>query len=256
MRKLFASVAILLCGFAAATASAQQMRSYHCIATVVTPGTTHITVYVSQLIPMEANQQAAVSGAWATYIKSNYHLESTTSSHCQPLSTNPAMQEQLLTSEENAWKNQGWDVVHVTWRSGQAAAPPASASSIYQAAPMPGGAEAPAPANAPAAPGAATPASTDASGPRASYCYSDDKKPTIYFSDPFDTAGLPSDKAWSSAFSKFLAQKYMYKGTVTCKNAGTIMNVQSMILEQRDALSGKQIVETDWTYEPPAAPAP
>ena len=49
-----------------------------------------------------------------------------------------------------------------------------------------------------------------------------------------------------------LAQKYAYKGTVTCKNTSTIVSAQSAILEQRDKLQDKQIVETDWTYEPPA----
>ena len=106
------------------------------------------------------------------------------------------------------------------------------------------------PADAPPPP--PPPAAEQGPPPRASYCYSDDKKPTVYFSDPFDTAGLPSSSAWSTAFTKFLAQKYAYKGIVTCKDKGTIVDVQSVILEQKDGLQGKQAVDTDWTYEPPA----
>ena len=91
----------------------------------------------------------------------------------------------------------------------------------------------------------------------ASYCYSDDRKPTIYFSDAFDTAGLPSSTAWSTAFTKMLAQKYAYKGAVTCKTVATIVSAQSAMRDQRDSLQGKQFIDTDWTYEPPApTPAP
>ena len=95
--------------------------------------------------------------------------------------------------------------------------------------------------------------------PRATYCYSDDKKPTIYFSDAFDTAELPNPKAWANAFTKLLADKYMYKGIVTCKNSDTIFNVQNAIRDQKDTLTGKQLTDTEWTYEPPApgeAPPP
>ena len=251
MRLTFAAAVILsIAAFSVPAASAQQMRSFQCIATSVAPGGSHITIYVSQLIPMELSERTALAGAWATYIKASYHSQTISATVCQPLGMNTAMQEQALTAEENAWKRQGWDVVHVTWKPGQSAS---SGTSMYSAAPPPADLPTPAPAAAPAA--AAPAAASTGPAPRASYCFSDEKKPTIYLSDPFDTAGLPSDKVWSTAFTKFLAEKYSYKGTVTCKNAATIVAVQSLILDQRNGVwQAKQITETNWTYEPPPAP--
>jgi hypothetical protein len=248
MKTPFAVAAILsVLAFAAPNASAQQMASFQCIATSVTPGASHITIYVSQLIPMEMSQRVALSGAWGTYIKTIYHLENTSSSVCQPFSMNPTYQQQALAAEETAWKRQGWDVVQVVWKPGQSAGSSSgSGTSMYGTAASPAGAAA-----AIAPPSTAAPAPTGPE-PRASYCYSDVSKPTIYLSDPFDTAGLPSATAWQTAFSKMLAQKYAYKGAVTCKDTSTILSAQSAILQQRDGLQGKQIVETDWTYEPPA----
>jgi hypothetical protein len=228
--------------------SAQQMRTFHCIATSVAPNAAHITMYISQVFPMEISQHAAINGAWATYIKSTYHLQTISTTACQPLSMNSTMQERVLAAEETSWKNQGWEVVHVNWRPGQAGAAPGSAASLYSASPNPSGiGEAHTPSAQPTA-------ATGAGEPSASYCYSDDRKPTIYFSDAFDTAGLASSAAWSTAFSKILAQKYAYKGTVTCKTVTTIVTAQSAMRDQRDALQGKQFVDTAWTYEPPPAP--
>lgn len=252
-----AGVILSIAAVAVPGASAQQMRSFQCIATSVAPGGSHITIYVSQLIPMDLSEHTALAGAWGTYIKASYHTQTISSTVCQPLGMSAAMQEQMLAAEENAWKRQGWDVVHITWKPGQSAS---SGTSMYSAGPAPAdlptpaAANAPAPAAAPAA-AAAAPAASSGPAPRASYCFSDEKKPTIYLSDPFDTAGLPSDKAWSTAFTKFLADKYSYKGIVTCKNAATILAVQSLILDQRNgAWQAKQITETDWTYEPPPPP--
>ena len=133
---------------------------------------------------------------------------------------------------------------------------PKANTNPYATAQPPAG---PAPKDAPPADAQAAPPPADPGPqPRTSYCYSDDKKPTVYFSDAFDTADSPSSTAWSTAFTKILAQKYAYKGTVTCKDGDTIFNVQSTIRDQKDALQGKQTVDTDWTYEPPAPgdPAP
>jgi hypothetical protein len=236
-----------------ASTQAQQMRTFHCIASSVKPGGGHITMYVSQVFPMELSQHSAINGAWATYIKSTYHLQTISSTVCQPFPMNSTMQERVLAAQETAWKNQGWEVVHVNWRPGQAGASASSAASLYSAAPGPGAAAAPPATNAP-------PVASGAGQPSASYCYSDDRKPTIYFSDAFDTAGLPSSTAWSTAFTKMLAQKYAYKGAVTCKTVTTIVSAQSAMREQRDVLPGKQFIDTDWTYEPPApgdgAPTP
>jgi hypothetical protein len=217
-------------------AFAQQMTAFQCIATAVAPGATQATIYVSQLIPLEASERVALTGAWNKFVRDNYHLDSVASAVCSPLGSDAAIQQRVLASEANAWQKNGLKVVQVNWRPGQSPAP----------------APAPAAAAPPPAPSAPTPPANQGPPPRASYCYSDDRKPTVYFSDPFDTADLPSSSGWSAAFAKFLAQKYAYKGTVTCKDKDTIVSVQSAILEQKDALQGKQTVDTDWTYEPPA----
>lgn len=252
MRTWFAAIgALVLCCAGSSGATAQQVRNFQCMATAVAqaaPGTTpHVTMYVSQLIPMDASQHQALNGAWAKYVKETYHLESTSGMHCTPFAASAAMQEQVMAAQESAWARQGWQVVHVNWRPGQAGSSSGSAASIY-------GAAGAAPPAAPAA--AETAGSHKEPEPRASYCYSDDRKPTVYFSDAFDTAGLPSSKAWSTAFSKMLAEKYNYKGTVTCKDSGTILSVNHLMLEQKDKLQGKQIVETNWTFDPSSVPAP
>lgn len=242
---------------AAPNAPAQQMDAGQCIATSVAPGASQITIYVSQILPMQGVPPASLNGAWGSYIKATYHLTTISSAVCQPFSSNPAIQQRVLAAEENAWGKQGMNVVHVVWKPGQSASSSSgSGTSMYGTAPGPAGAAA-----APPPPSTAAAAPTGPE-PRASYCFSDVSKPTIYFSDPFDTAGLPSAAAWQTAFSKMLAQKYSYKGSVMCKNTDTIVSAQSAILEQREKLQDKQIVETDWTYEPPApsdaaaAPAP
>jgi hypothetical protein len=223
---------------AAPAVSAQEMTAFQCMATSVVPGSTQATVYVSQLLPMDASQRAALTGAWSKFIQANYHLASLTSALCNPFGTDAATQQRVLAAEANAWQKSGLHVVQVTWRPGQApAADPAAAA---------------APAPAPKAP---EPPANQGPPPRASYCYSDDKKPTVYFSDAFDTAELPASSAWSTGFTKFLAQKYAYKGTVTCKDHDTISSSMSAILEQKDALNGKELIDTDWTYEPPSPAA-
>src|SRR5579864_8196083 len=114
-----------------ASAQAQQMRTFHCIAMSVAPGGGHNTMYVSQVFPMEIGQRSAISGAWATYIKSTYHLQTISTTGCQRLSVNSTMQERVLAAEETSWKNQGWEVVRVNWRPGQGGAAPGSAASLY-----------------------------------------------------------------------------------------------------------------------------
>jgi hypothetical protein len=56
----------------AAPRASAQMRNFQCIATSVAPAGTHITIYVSQLIPMELSQRVPLSGAWGTYVKTTY----------------------------------------------------------------------------------------------------------------------------------------------------------------------------------------
>ncbi len=132
-------LAILVLSAPAASTQAQQMRTFHCIAMSVAPGGGHNTMYVSQVFPMEISQHSAINGAWATYIKSTYHLQTISTTACQPLSVNSTMQERVLAAEETSWKNQGWEVVRVNWRPGQSGAAPSSAASLYSASPNPPG---------------------------------------------------------------------------------------------------------------------
>ncbi len=234
------AAALLFVAALEAPAASAQTTAFQCMATSGAPGAaggSQFTIYVSQLLPMETKERATLTGAWTVFVKANYHLDAVTSSNCQPLGTDPAMQQRIVVAELNAWQKKGLNVVQVKWIPGQAPKPADSA---------------PAAAAPPPAPSAPEPAANQGPLPRASYCYSDEKKPTVYFSDAFDTADLPSSSAWSTAFAKFLTQKYAYKGTVTCKDKDTIFNVQGMIRDQKDALQGKQTVDTDWTYEPPA----
>jgi hypothetical protein len=235
--------------FAATNAAAQQTGPFQCIAASVAGG--HVTMYVSQLIPSGgASPSPAINAAWGSYVKAAYHLDAVSSAVCNPLPADPSIQQRVIAAEQNAWQKKNIELVQVSWQPGQKqnSAPNASTNPYATAAPP---ADAPA-ANAPSGDAQNAPPPADQGPPpRASYCYSDDKKPTIYFSDAFDTAELPNAKAWVNAFSKMLAAMYMYKGTVTCKDSDTIFNAQSAIRDQKDALTGKQFIDTDWTYEPP-----
>lgn len=254
--KLFSATAALL--FAAtllAPAASAQATAFQCIASSVGPGGSNVVIYVSQMISGDTSQRATLTAAWGAYVKGAYRLETLAPTVCRPYGTDPAVQQRVLTAEQNAWQKKGMNVVQVNWTPEQknnsaqnantnpyaTAAPPADAGSK----------DAPAADAKDDAKNAAPPADAGPQ-PRSSYCYSDDKKPTIYFSDAFDTVDLPSPKAWSNAFLKFLVQKYTYKGTVTCKDSDTIFNAQSAIRDQKDALAGKETVDTDWTYQPPA----
>jgi len=252
MKTSFAAAAILIVLALAAPSAPAQATSFQCIATSVVPGARQATIYVSQLIAGDTSQREMLTGAWGAFVKTGYRLETVAAAVCQPFGTDPAAQQRVLAAEQSGWQRAGMNVVQVNWSPGQSGntAPRANTNPYATAEP---------PKDAPPAGAQAAPPPADAGPqPRTSYCYSDDKKPTVYFSDAFDTADLPSSKAWSTAFSKMLAEKYAYKGTVTCKDGDTIFNVQSTIRDQKDALQGKQTVDTDWTYEPPAPgdPAP
>jgi hypothetical protein len=253
--RIFFAVAIPVAALAvlavAAPAASAQTGVAQCLASTVAPGTSHVTIYVSQVVPAPG-QAKALNGAWGAFVQATYHLEKLASATCNTFSADPAIQQKVIATEHSAWTKNGMEVVDVNWQAGQPAHFGAdSAKNPYAAAGAAAGPSGNAPARD-APPTDAAPPADQGPPPRASYCYSDDKKPTIYFSDAFDTADLPSSKAWSNAFAKFLAQKYMYKGAVTCKDLPTISKVQSAILDQKDALQGKETVETDWTYEPPA----
>jgi hypothetical protein len=246
------TVALLFAATLAAPAASAQATAFQCMATSVGPGGSNIVIYVSQMIQGDMSQRATLTGAWGQYVQSTYQLASLASSLCNPFGTDPATQQRVLAAEQNAWQKKGMNIVQVNWLPGQK---PKSASNPntnpYATAAPP--ADAAGDGKAPAGDAKAAPPPPDPGPqPRTSYCYSDDKKPTIYFSDAFDTVDLPNPNAWVNAFAKFLTTKYAYKGTVTCKNGDTVFNVQSTIRDQKDSLTGKQSVDTEWTYEPPA----
>lgn len=239
---------------AAPAASAQQgTGAFQCIATAVVPGSSHATIYVSGMVPGDQSQRVAMSNAWSAYVRGAYPQENFSTTLCNPGTADPANQQRVIAAEQNAWQRAGMQVVFVNWQPGQQPgnnAPKADTNPYATTEPPKDAApkkDAP-PADAQNAPPPADPGPQ----PRTSYCYSDEKKPTIYFSDAFDTVDLPNPNAWANGFAKFLTQKYSYKGTVTCKDGDTVFNVQSTIRDQKDALQGKQAVDTEWTYEPPA----
>ncbi|HXX46132.1 MAG TPA: hypothetical protein VEJ38_15485 [Candidatus Acidoferrales bacterium] len=244
---------IFIVALAVPRASAQaNTGAFQCIATSAEAG--HATIYITAMIPGDASQRASLTSAWSAYVHAAYPQQTIQTAVCNPGSADPAIQQRVIATEMNAWQRSGMQVVQVNWQPGQAPRNgPNPKTNPYSAAEPTKDSKGDAPADKPKDEDAA--AAPSGPPPRASYCYSDDKKPTVYFSDPFDTQGLPSASAWQKAFAAMLAQKYSYKGIVTCKDKATIVDVQSVILEQKDALQGKQVVDTNWSYEPPAAPA-
>lgn len=264
VKPILAAACLIVLACVAPRASAQQdTGAFQCIATAVVPGSSHATIYVTPIIGGQGDR-IAMNNAWSAYVRAAYPQENFSTTLCNPGSADPATQQRVLNTEQSAWQRAGMQVVMVNWRPGQQPGnnAPKANTNPYAAVEPPADAQkkdAPPPDQQNAPPADAGPQ------PRTSYCYSDDKKPTIYFSDAFDTADLPNPKAWQAAFVRMLADKYMYKGIVTCKDGDTIFNVQNTIRDQKDSLQGKQFVDTDWTYEPPppgqepppdAAPAP
>jgi hypothetical protein len=248
-----AAAALLFAAALAAPAASAQATAFQCMATSVGPGGSNVVIYVSQMISGDMSQRATLTTAWGAYVQSTYQLASLASSLCNPFGTDPATQQRVLAAEQNAWQRKNMNVVQVNWTPGQKNNSAQNANTNPYATTQPSADAAPKDKDAPAADAKDAPPPADPGPqPRTSYCYSDDKKPTVYFSDAFDTVDLPNPNAWVNAFAKFLAQKYAYKGTVKCKDGDTIFNVQGTIRDQKDALAGKQTVDTEWTYEPPA----
>jgi hypothetical protein len=234
---------------AATSASAQEGGPFQCIATSTAGG--HVTMYLSQMIPSGgAAPSAAINSAWGDFVKAAYKIDALASAVCRQMPADPAMQQRVQDAYQRAASRGSMQLVSVNWTPGQSRKPDQNPNTNpYAPAAAPADA---APKDVPAADTQnAAPPPDQGPPPRATYCYSDDKKPTIYFSDAFDTADLPNPKAWVNAFVKMLVQKYMYKGIVTCKDSDTIFNAQNAIRDQKDTLTGKQFVDTDWTYEPP-----
>ena len=253
MKTFFAAAALLFAAVIAAPAASAQATAFQCMATSVGPGGTNVVIYVSQMISGDTSQRATLTSAWGEYVKGAYKIETLASTLCNPFGTDPATQQRVINAEQNAWQKRGMNVVQVNWMPGKKPDSASNANTNPYATAAPdksadAGKGAPAAADAKDAP----PPPDPGPQPRTSYCYSDDKKPTVYFSDAFDTVDLPNPTAWSNAFAKFLTTKYAYKGTVKCKDGDTVFNVQSTIRDQKDSLTGKETVDTDWTYEPPA----
>jgi len=218
------------------------------MATAGAPG--NITIYVSQMLPDMGGPSPALNSAWGDYVKSTYQVQ-TLSATCNRMSGDPAIQQRVVAAEQNAWQKRNMQVVQVNWQPGQK----------QNAAPNPnpyaaaggGGKDAP-PAGNQNAP--AQDQGNQGPPPRASYCFSDQKKPTVYFSDAFDTADIQNPDDWVNAFIRMLVDKYKYKGSVTCNDYDTIFNAQEAIRDLKDTFNGKELIDTDWSYDPSQAPPP
>jgi hypothetical protein len=249
--KLFLGTAALLsvAALAAPAAGAQQDGPFQCLATSTDGG--HITMYLSQMIPSGgAAPSAAINTAWGDFVKAAYKVQNLSTAICRQLPADPDAQQRVQDAYQKAASRGSMQLVNVNGAPGQNKKPDQNPNTNpYAAAAPPADAKS---KDAPAVDPQAAPPADAGPQPRSSYCYSDDKKPTIYFSDAFDTVDLPSPKAWANAYLKFLVQKFSYKGTVTCKDSDTIFNAQSAIRDQKDALTGKETIDTDWTYTPPA----
>jgi hypothetical protein len=251
LRARFAAVVLpLAVALTASVSSAQQDGPFQCMATSTAGG--HITMYLSQMIPSGgAAPSAAINKAWSDFVRASYKLDTVASAVCRQMPADPATQQRVQDAYQRAAQRGSMQLINVNWTPGQnrnsdqnpntnpyaAAAPPANGS----------GKDAP-----PANNQNQQPAPDQGPQPRSSYCFSDQKKPTIYFSDAFDTADVQNPDDWVNAFIKMLVEKYKYKGTVTCNDTDTIFNAQGAIRDLKDTLNGKQLIDTDWSYETPA----
>ena len=247
--RLAAVVLPLVVGLAASVATAQQDGPFQCIATSTAGG--HITMYLSQMIPSGgAAPSAAINKAWGDFVKAAYKLDTVTSAVCRQMPADPAMQQRVQDAYQRAAQRGSMQLVNVNWTPGQnqkSDQNPKTNSDAAAAPPANGEKDAPPTDNQ-----NQQPAQDQGPQPRASYCFSDQKKPTVYFSEAFDTADIQNPDDWVNAFIKMLVDKYKYKGAVTCNDTDTIFNAQGAIRDLKDTLNGKQLIDTDWTYEPPA----
>lgn len=87
-------------------------------------------------------------------------------------------------------------------------------------------------------------------------CSSANDQPVVYLSDVFATTGPAANQPRMKAFNEFLAQKYMFKGTVVCNNM-PLPDAQAFVENRLYALvaENKQVFQTGWTFggAPPAA---
>ena len=146
--------------------------------------------------------ERAYRAGWclATYIKATYHTATISSTACQPFGMEFHDAGAGSRRRGNRLEAAGWEVVHVTWRPDNLRLPRQPRS--IPPRPAPEGRRAPASAAPPSAPAIST-----VPEPRASYCFSDEHANDL-LERPVRYSGLPSSAAWSTAFTKFLAQKY------------------------------------------------
>jgi hypothetical protein len=239
---------------AVSSAFAQQGGPLQCIATSTDGG--HVTMYLSQMIPSGgASPSPQLNHAWSDFVKSAYNLQNVASAVCRAMPADPAVQQRVMDAYQRAAQRGNMQLVNVNWTPGQNQNNAPNANTNPYAAAGGGGGGNGGGKDAPPADNQNAPAQDQGNQgppPRASYCFSDQKKPTVYFSDAFDTADIQNPDDWVNAFVKMLVDKYKYKGTVTCNDNDTIFNAQSAIRDLKDTMQGKQLIDTDWTYEPPA----
>ncbi len=254
--KIHAFAFIVAVALFAPLASAQMDGPFQCLATSTDGG--HVTMYLSQMIPSGgAAPSAAMNSAWGDFVRAAYKVQNLASAVCRQMPSDPAMQQRVQNAYQRAASRGSMQLVNVNWTPGQKQNsggdnPNTNPYATAEQKPA-GGKDAPPPADNQNA----APAQDQGPQPRASYCFSDQKKPTIYFSDAFDTADVQNPDDWVNAFIKMLVDKYKYKGSVNCNDTDTIFNGQNAIRDLKDTLSGKELIDTEWTYEaPPPGTAP
>jgi hypothetical protein len=257
MKSILTTCTLFLLGLLApAVASAQMDGPFQCLATSTDGG--HVTMYLSQMIPSGgAAPSAAMNSAWGDFVKAAYKVQNLASAVCRQMPSDPAMQQRVQDAYQRAASRGSMQLVNVNWTPGQNRKqeqnPDTNPFATTGGGDQGGGKDAPPPADNQNA----APAQDQGPQPRASYCFSDQKKPTVYVSDAFDTADIQNPDDWVNAFIKMLVDKYKYKGSVNCNDTDTIFNAQNAIRDLKDTLNGKQVIDTEWTYEaPPPGTAP
>jgi hypothetical protein len=250
--KIHAIALIVSFSLFAPLASAQMDGPIQCMATSTAGG--HVTMFLSQLIPSGgAAPSPALNSAWGDYVKAAYKIDTLAMAVCRATPSDPAMQQRVQDAYQKAASRGSMQLVNVNWTPGGNKKQDNPNTNPYATAggDKGGGKDAP-----PADDKNAAPAQDQGPQPRSSYCFSDDKKPTVYVSDAFDTVDIQNPDDWVNAFIAMLVDKYKYKGTVNCNDTDTIFNAQKAIRDLKDKWNGKQVVDTEWTYDPSQAPPP
>jgi len=134
MRTSIAATIFSLLSFAVPCALAE---SSHCFMSIVSPpGSTHVTIYATGIF--DANQpSSSLNNAFSAYVRGTYKLlDPPVSINCEPLGSNPTIQQRAIRTEEGDWQSRGYEIVRVNWVPGQAA--PAGPTTSQPAVPPPG----------------------------------------------------------------------------------------------------------------------